>query len=69
MVTETAEVYKSLILPWIEAQPKGRVQWVYNILSGLKETENVLLRDEDPDIGFIVLPDRCARKERRKIAT
>ncbi|KAF8934807.1 HIT-like domain-containing protein [Dissophora ornata] len=57
MITETAEVYRTLILPWIEAQPKSRVQWVYNILSGLKETENVLFRDEDPDTGFIVLPD------------
>lgn len=58
MVTETAEVYRKAVLPWIEAQPTSRIQWIYNILSGLKETENVLFRDDDPDTGFIVLPDR-----------
>ncbi|KAI1315099.1 hypothetical protein EDD11_001289 [Mortierella claussenii] len=57
MITETAEIYKTLILPWIDSQPKSRIQWVYNILGGLKETENVLFRDEDFDTGFIVLPD------------
>ncbi|KAF9438028.1 hypothetical protein BGZ76_010157 [Entomortierella beljakovae] len=57
MITETAETYKKVVLPWIESQPQSRIQWVYNILSGLKEQENVLYRDEDPDVGFIVLPD------------
>ncbi|KAF9102074.1 hypothetical protein BGX29_004963 [Mortierella sp. GBA35] len=57
MITETAEIYHKAILPWIESQPKSRIQWVYNILEGLKETENVLLRDDNPDTGFIVLPD------------
>ncbi|KAG0323861.1 hypothetical protein BGZ99_002432 [Dissophora globulifera] len=57
MITETPEIYRTLILPWIEAQPKSRIQWVHNILSGLKERENVLFRDNDPDTGFIVLPD------------
>jgi m7GpppX diphosphatase len=58
MITETAEVYHKAILPWIESQPKSRIQWVYNILEGLKEQDNILLRDNDPDTGFIVLPDR-----------
>lgn len=58
MITETAEIYHKAILPWIESQPKSRIQWVYNILEGLKERENVLFRDDDPDTGFIVLPDR-----------
>ncbi|KAF8970508.1 hypothetical protein BGZ46_010482 [Entomortierella lignicola] len=57
MITETAEVYKKAVLPWIEAQPKSRIQWVYNIFSGLSEVGNVLFRDEDPDTGFIILPD------------
>ncbi|KAF9906860.1 hypothetical protein EC991_000224 [Linnemannia zychae] len=57
MITETAEVYHKAILPWIESQPKSRIQWVYNILEGLKEQENIILRDNDPDTGFIVLPD------------
>lgn len=58
MITETAEVYHKAILPWIDSQPKSRIQWVYNILEGLKERENILFRDNDPDTGFIVLPDR-----------
>ncbi|KAF9970170.1 hypothetical protein BGZ73_007210 [Actinomortierella ambigua] len=58
MLTETAEIYHERVLPWIESQPKGRIQWVYNILSGLKEQGDILFRDDDPDTGFIVLPDR-----------
>ncbi|KAG0206167.1 hypothetical protein BGX28_002346 [Mortierella sp. GBA30] len=57
MITETAEIYKSTIQPWIESQPKSRIQWVYNILEGHKETENVIFRDNDPKTGFIILPD------------
>ncbi|KAF9423747.1 hypothetical protein BGZ94_008187 [Podila epigama] len=57
MVTETAQIYRDSVLPWIESQPKSRIQWVYNILDGVKETENVLFRHSDPDTGFIVLPD------------
>ncbi|KAF9898719.1 hypothetical protein BX616_003687 [Lobosporangium transversale] len=57
MITETAEVYRTAVLPWIESQPKSRIQWVENILSGLKEQENVLFRDNDPNTGFIILPD------------
>lgn len=30
---------------------------VYNILSGKSEAEKVLFRDDDPDYGFVILPD------------
>jgi m7GpppX diphosphatase len=30
---------------------------VYNILAGEKEAERVLYRDEDPEQGFVLLPD------------
>lgn len=30
---------------------------VYQILGGLKEAERVIFRDEDPENGFIILPD------------
>lgn len=62
MITETAEIYKTVVLPWIESQPTSRIQWVHNILKGLKETENVLFRDDDPDTGFIVSPDRYMKR-------
>jgi m7GpppX diphosphatase len=58
MITETAQIYHQAVLPWIAAQPTSRIQWVHNILSGVKEAEKVLFRDEDPDTGFIILPDR-----------
>ncbi|KAG0011618.1 hypothetical protein BGZ80_000554 [Entomortierella chlamydospora] len=67
MVTETPEIYKNLVLPWIESQPKSRIQWVENILNGLKEKENVLFRDEDPDTGFIILPD--SKWDRRTLSS
>ncbi|KAF9353180.1 hypothetical protein BGX26_009033 [Mortierella sp. AD094] len=67
MITETAEIYKKVILPWIEEQPKSRIQWVENILSGLKEKENVLFRDEDPETGFIILPD--SKWDRRTLSS
>ncbi|KAK3807745.1 MAG: HIT-like domain-containing protein [Benniella sp.] len=57
MITETAEIYRNAVLPWIEAQPASRIQWVHNILSGLEEAEKVLFRDDDPDTGFIIVPD------------
>lgn len=34
-----------------------RVIRVYAILEGRKEVERVLYRDEDPDEGFLILPD------------
>ncbi|GJJ72103.1 m7GpppX diphosphatase [Entomortierella parvispora] len=67
MITETAEIYKNAVLPWIESQPKSRLMWVHNILQGIKEQENVLFRDDDPDTGFIVLPD--SKWDRRTLSS
>ncbi|PWN18227.1 scavenger mRNA decapping enzyme [Microstroma glucosiphilum] len=57
LVRETPEMYARLVRPWIEGQPAARINWVYNILEGKKEKENVLFRDEDPVTGFVILPD------------
>lgn len=54
LVRETPEMYARLVRPWIEGQPAARINWVYNILEGKKEKENVLYRDEDPVTGFVV---------------
>ncbi|KAG0017333.1 hypothetical protein BGZ82_000797 [Podila clonocystis] len=69
MITETAQIYHDAVLPWIESQPISRIQWVYNILDGLKETENILFRHGDPDTGFIVLPDRADIRSLRDLKT
>ena len=66
MVTETPSIYKQHIKPFIIAQKAaGRTNWVYNILEGRKEQEDIIYRESrsdqfalghDPE-GFLLLPD------------
>ncbi len=57
VVHETPAIYKSYTRPYIAAQhAKGTLQWVYNILDGLKEQDDVMYR-EHGDAGFLLLPD------------
>lgn len=32
-------------------------QWVYNILDHKSEVERIVVEDQDPQIGFVLLPD------------
>ena len=62
MVTETAESYMDYVEPYIrKTRDEGRLNWVFNILEGRSEQEDVLLRHlgqgVDPDEGFLLLPD------------
>ncbi|RPB10540.1 scavenger mRNA decapping enzyme [Morchella conica CCBAS932] len=58
MVEETAEVYRRCVWPYVQAKREGgRLGWVYNILEGKAEAESVIVRDDDPVEGFILLPD------------
>ncbi|KAF9241980.1 hypothetical protein LCP9604111_8253 [Penicillium roqueforti] len=60
MVTETAEIYRAHVRPFMQAKrEEGRLNWVFNILEGRTEQEDVVLRDEGlgPDDGFLMLPD------------
>jgi len=41
MVHETPELYRSVVLPWVDAIPPERIQWVHNILQG-KTSESIL---------------------------
>lgn len=36
---------------------KGRLDWVFNILDGLAEQEDVFFREKGPETGFLVSPD------------
>lgn len=54
MIYETPQMYREKTLPWIEGQDKARIQWVYNILEGRKETESVVYRDPHPTLGLVV---------------
>ncbi|KAH8927433.1 HIT-like protein [Atractiella rhizophila] len=57
MIRETPELYHNVVQPYIDSLPKDRINWVYNILSGVTEQEKVLFRDPDPETGFVLLPD------------
>ncbi len=61
VVTETAQIYKDQIRPYMQAKREaGRLTWVWNIVDGLTEVEDVIYRipkGEDVDNGFLLLPD------------
>lgn len=60
MVTETPQIYRDHVRPYMSAKrEEGRLNWVFNILEGRTEQEDVILRDEGqgPDDGFLMLPD------------
>lgn len=60
MVTETPEIYKSQVRPYMQAKrEEGRLNWVFNILEGRTEQEDVIMRDpgHGPEDAFLMLPD------------
>jgi m7GpppX diphosphatase len=60
MVTETPEIYRNHVRPYMnKKREEGRLNWVFNILEGRTEQEDVILRDTShgPQDGFMVLPD------------
>ncbi|OBT90541.1 hypothetical protein VE02_00971 [Pseudogymnoascus sp. 03VT05] len=61
MVTETAETYKNSVKPYMQRQREGgRLTWVYNIIEGKTEVEDVIfrtVRGVDTERGFLLLPD------------
>lgn len=71
MVTETPEIYNDYVRPYMSAKrEEGRLNWVFNILEGRTEQEDVILRDEghrggaggagdgnNQEDAFLMLPD------------
>ena len=62
MVTETPAIYKDHVRPYMQKQrDEGRLNWVFNIVEGRTEQEDVILRDsgqwQSSDDGFLLLPD------------
>ncbi|BGP56018.1 hypothetical protein JCM8202_005162 [Rhodotorula sphaerocarpa] len=57
LVRETPAVYEQVVKPYIDSIPPSAISWVYNILDGTAEAENVLYRDDDPEQGFVLTPD------------
>ncbi len=60
-VTETPALYRDKIRPYMQSKrDQGRLNWVFNIIEGLKEVEDVLYRTPlgaVGDEGFLLLPD------------
>lgn len=60
-MTETPEIYLRHVLPWARQQRlAGRLDWIFNVLEGRTEQEDVILRsswDSANDDGFLLLPD------------
>ena len=62
MVTETPEIYAEHVRPLMQRKrEEGRLNWVWNIIDGKTEQEDVLLRDHGSkgaeDERFLMLPD------------
>lgn len=61
MVTETSEIYREKVRPYMLAKrEQGRLNWVWNIIDGKTEVEDVIFRTpqgRDGDEGFLLLPD------------
>ncbi|KAL9120937.1 MAG: hypothetical protein Q9187_002507 [Circinaria calcarea] len=62
VVTETPEIYKQYVRPYIQRKrEEGRLNWVFNIIEGRTEQEDVIFRDtQNPghdEEGFLLLPD------------
>jgi len=57
IVTETPSIYASYVRPWIQKQrEKGTLNWVFNIIEGRTEQEDVIYRETGQE-GFLLLPD------------
>ncbi|KAJ5195266.1 Scavenger mRNA decapping enzyme N-terminal [Penicillium cinerascens] len=60
MVTETPEIYAQHVRPFMQTKrEEGRLNWVFNILEGRTEQEDVIMRDDGhgPEDAFLMLPD------------
>ena len=57
IVHETPEIYSKHIRPYLQRKrEEGRLNWVFNIIEGRTEQEDVIYR-EHGDEGFLLLPD------------
>jgi m7GpppX diphosphatase len=57
LVKETPQIYKDHVRPYMQKQrEEGRLNWVFNILEGRTEQEDVFYREHGEE-GFLILPD------------
>ncbi|CAD5209019.1 unnamed protein product [Bursaphelenchus xylophilus] len=55
-ISESARDYNDITLKFIKEKAFG-CDWVYNIVDGKKEQDQILYKDGDPNNGFILLKD------------
>lgn len=56
-VTETPEIYRQHVRPYMEGKRGGgRLDWVWNIIEGRKEQEDIMYREHGEE-GFLLAPD------------
>ena len=47
VVTETAELYKNIVKPeFLDPMDMSHCNWIYSILSGEKEKENIIFQND-----------------------
>jgi len=57
LVTETPDIYTQYVRPYMHHQrSKGTLTWVFNIIEGRTEQEDVMYRETGAS-GFLLLPD------------
>lgn len=56
-IVETPEMYDTVVKPYIETMLGDRIQWVKAILFEGAEADRVIYRDDDPETGFVLLPN------------
>lgn len=57
IVTETPEIYAQHVRPYMQAKrDEGRLNWVFNIIEGKAEQEDVMYRETGEE-GFLLAPD------------
>ena len=62
MVTETPTIYAERVRPYMQRKrEEGRLNWVFNIIDGRKEQEDIIVRQSKElgkdEEGFLILPD------------
>ncbi|ELP91401.1 scavenger mRNA-decapping enzyme DcpS, putative [Entamoeba invadens IP1] len=62
MVTETQEMYNTKTNQFIENMPQTEFKWIYNILDGVSEQENVLFKTHD----FLAVLDMKWDRQRKE---
>ncbi len=56
-VTETPEIYRQHVRPYMQSKRGGgRLDWVWNIIEGRKEQEDIMYREHGEE-GFLLTPD------------